>query len=109
MTDYNSFITTAEIAGWLNISRQRVHQIIKDHELGVIKKGSMLLVNLKDYNKYILQRRRRDLAAAAGRLETKFIKTAIHDTVCNKCEAFAINWKGVIACENEHIQSGNPK
>ena len=105
MTIINSFITTGEIAADLNITRQRVHEIIKEYDLDFAKIGTMLLVDKSDYNKYAKLRKRRDLLTAAGRSEIKFIRSAIHDTVCTMCGFFAVNWEGTIACEQGHIYS----
>ena len=101
----NSFITTGEIAADLGVTRQRVHQIIKEFNLDFAKIGSMLLVDKSDYNKYAKLRKRRDLATEAGRSEITFIRTAIHDTVCQICRSFAVNWEGTIACEQGHKYS----
>ena len=97
------FITANDIAAELNVTRQRVHQIIKEQEFETTRLGNMLLIDKIDFNLYLKRRKRRDLAAAAGRLEIKLIKTAIHDQACPSCSAFAVNWKGTVACENGHI------
>ncbi|MCK4822063.1 hypothetical protein KA005_40245 [bacterium] len=99
---FNFFVTVAEIGADLGVTRQRVHQIIKTFDLNYKKIGSMLLIDKASYNKYCKLRLRRDLAGMAGRTETKFIHTAIHDTVCKSCGAFAVNWEGTIACEKGH-------
>ena len=99
---YNFFITVAEIGKDLGVSRQRVHQIVKTFDLNYTKIGSMLLIDKASYNKYRKLRTRRDLAGMAGRKEVKFIRTAVHDTVCEACGAFAVNWKGIVVCENRH-------
>ena len=97
------FISASQMAEGLGITRQRVHQIIKAQDMDTSKFGSLTVVDKKDYALYLKRRLRRDLANDAGRLETKLIKTALHDTVCH-CGAFAVNWKGTIACENGHIE-----
>ena len=104
MTIINPFITVSEIGAELGITRQRVHQIIKEQNLGHFKSGSMLFVTKSDFNEYAFLRRRRDLATAAGRKETKLIKSAIRDTVCRVCGAYAVKWEGTIACENGHLR-----
>ena len=100
---YNFFVTVAEIGEDLGVTRQRVHQIIKTFDLDYTKIGSMLLIDKASYSEYCKLRLRRDLAAAAGRKETKFIRTATHDTVCPVCEAYAVHWKDKTACESGHI------
>ena len=100
------FVTAAEIAKDLGISRQRVHQIIAAQAFETQKIGYMVVVEKRDYALYKKRRLRRDLAAAAGRLEIKLIKTALHDTACPTCGDFAVNWKGTIACKNGHIRKG---
>ena len=96
------FVTAKDIAQDLGVSKQRVHQIIKNQNLAISKIGNMLLVDKESYLAYLKLRKRRGLAGKAGRKEVKFIRTAIHDTVCESCGAFAVNWKGTVVCENRH-------
>jgi len=96
------FISASQMAKEMGLSRQRVHQIIKAQGMDTSKFGSLTVVDKKDYSLYLKRRLRRDLASKAGRLEMKLIKTAVHDTTCSICGAFAVNWKGTIACENGH-------
>jgi len=100
------FVSASQMAADLEITRQRVHQIIKAQRMDTDKIGLNVVVDKKDYALYLKRRLRRDLANDAGRLETKLIKTALHDTVCRICGSFAVNWKGTIACENGHISKG---
>ena len=100
------FVTAADIAKDLGISRQRVHQIIAAQGFGTQKIGYMVVVDKQDYALYKKRRIRRDLAKAAGRLEIKLIKTAVYDTECGTCGAYAINWKGTTACTQGHINKG---
>ena len=97
------FVTAAEIAKDLGITRQRAHQIINAQGFEVQKIGYMIVVDKQDYALYKKRRLRRDLAQAAGRLEIKLIKTAAHDTECEICGAYAVNWKGTTACTKGHI------
>ena len=97
------FISASQMAKEMGLSRQRVHQIIKAQGMDTSKFGSLTVVDKKDYSLYLKRRLRRDLASKAGRLEMKLIKTAVHDTTCSLCGAFAVNWKGTIACKNGHI------
>ena len=97
------FITAMDIAKDLGVSRQRVHQIIKDQNIEHSKIGNLLLVDKISYSIYLKLRRRRDLATAAGRKEIKLIRSAEYDIFCPVCGSFAVNWKGTVACENGHI------
>ena len=97
------FITAMDIAKDLGVSRQRVHQIIKDQNIEHSKIGNLILVDKISYAIYLKLRKRRDLATAAGRKEIKLIRSAEYDTFCSVCGDFAVNWKGTIACENGHI------
>ena len=96
-------MSVQEIKADLGVSRQRVHQIIKDRNLGTREFGNITLVNAADYKFYLKLRRRRDLATAAGRKAIKLIYSAEHDTSCNICQGFAVNWKGTVACEDGHV------
>ena len=100
---YDPFVTVAEMSAELGISRQRAHQLIDEHKLTHIKKGAMLLVEKADYNLLCRWRRRRDLAAAAGRLSIKLIRASDIDTICGICGSYAVDWKGTIACEQGHV------
>ena len=102
MIDNWAWITVREIAEDLGITRQRVHQIIKERGLGTRKLGNLTLVNREDYKFYLKLRRRRDLAKAAGRGENSLIYSAERDTICKICGGFAVWWEGTLACENEH-------
>lgn len=96
------FITAAEIAKDLGVTRQRVHQIIHNQNLTFSKLGNMLLIDKESYAEYLILRKRRDLANAAGYKETKFIRTEKYDTVCPVCGAYALHWKENTICENGH-------
>ena len=104
MIDNWPYISVREIAVDLGISRQRVHQIVKEQDLGISKIGNLTLINREDYKFYKKLRLRRDLAMAAGRKEFKLIHTAEHDTVCPACKGFAVKWDGIIACERKHLR-----
>ena len=97
------WLSVREIVLDLGISRQRVHQIIKERNLGTRDYGNITLVNAADYKYYLKLRRRRDLANAAGRKEVKLIYSTEHDASCNVCGGFAVNWKGTVACEDGHV------
>jgi len=97
------FVSASQMAKELGITRQRVHQIIKSQRMDTDKIGLNVIVDKKDYSLYLKRRLRRDLASKAGRPEMKLIKTAVHDTTCSLCGAFAVNWKGTIACKEGHI------
>lgn len=96
------FVTVMDIAQDLDITRQRVHEIIKDFDLKYSKVGNMLLIDKESYQAYLKLRKRRDLAKAAGRKENKFIYDPAVDTICPNCGNYAVLWKGVFACENGH-------
>jgi len=100
------YIAVRDIAQDLGVSRQFVHQVIRSQNMETMKMGNILLVDRQDYNLYKKRRIRRDLAARAGRLSTKLIKTAEHDLACPICGEVAINWKGTIACINNHVIQG---
>lgn len=102
MNNNYPFITVSDIAKDLGITRQRVHQIINTKDFETQKIGHMVVIDKRDYALYKKRKLRRDLANAAGRKETKFIRTAIHDTVCKTCGAFAVTWKGTTACKAGH-------
>ena len=97
------FITAHDIAAELDVTRQRAHQIIKEQDFSISRMGNMLLIDKRDYRLYLKRRKRRDLAAKAGRLEIKLIKHSLGDTTCSICGSFAVNWKGAVACENGHV------
>lgn len=103
MEHHWAFVSVSEIVSDLGISRQRVHQIIKEQGLGTRKFGNITLINTEDYKFYLKLRKRRDLAFVAGRKEFKLIRTAEYDTVCPTCGSFAVNWDDKIACENDHV------
>ncbi len=96
------YISVREIAVDLGITRQRVHQIIKERSLGISKIGNLTLINREDYKFYLKLRKRRELAAAAGRKENNIIHSATHDTICDNCGGFAVKWERTISCENGH-------
>ena len=98
-----SFITVMDIAKDLGVSKQRVHQIIKSHNIDHSKIGNLILVDKISYNLHLKLRKRRDLANAAGRKEIKLIRSAEYDLFCPVCGSFAVKWKGTVACENGHI------
>lgn len=97
------FVSVREIVKDLGIGRQRVHQIIKEHDLGSRKFGNMLLVNIEDYNYYLKLRRRRDLATAAGRKKNTLIRNAEVDQTCKVCGSYAVSWEGTVACKSGHV------
>ena len=105
----DNYLTALDIARDLGVSRQRVHQIIKDFKLDFIDQWGRTLVTKKSYAAYKKLRTRRDLAQAAGRLSNKFIYDESVDTTCPACGAYAVIWRGFIACKNRHVtQEGNP-
>lgn len=96
------FLPVRDIAKDLGVSRQYVHQVIKAQDMSTIKMGNIILVDRHDYALYKKRRLRRDLAAQAGRLSTKLIKTAEFDIECPICGKFAVIWKGTSYCVNNH-------
>jgi len=58
---YDPYLTVAEITAILGVTRQRVHQIIKDHSLVHIKKGPIILVEKKSFQEYKQKRLNRGI------------------------------------------------
>ena len=104
-----AWISIREMADDLGVTRQRAHQIVKDHNLRTKKYSGFTLVNHEDYFYYLKLAGRRDLAAAAGRKSNTMIRTGKYDTTCQVCGSFAVKWEGRTACMVGHeYATGEP-